>query len=66
MYLIRALWNENEGGRMKGLSGYLEWRGTIFKSAAEDVSLIEIMPHWLPTSVRRLIQLAFQVSIDKI
>ncbi|XP_024371913.1 uncharacterized protein [Physcomitrium patens] len=53
------------GGRMKGLSGYLEWRGTIFKSAAEDVSLIEIMPHWLPTSVRRLIQLAFQGAVGK-
>lgn len=46
---------------MKGLSVYLEWREAIFRSAAGDTSLIEIMPRWMPKSVRRLLQLAVQV-----
>jgi len=47
---------------MKGLSGYLEWREAIFRSAAGDASLLEIMPRWMPKSVRRLLQLAVQVD----
>lgn len=47
---------------MKGLSGYLEWREAIFRSAAGDTSLTEIMPRWMPNIVRRLLQLAVQVG----
>ncbi|KAG0619567.1 hypothetical protein M758_4G148600 [Ceratodon purpureus] len=53
------------GGRMKGLPGYLEWRETIFRSAAGDTSLMEIMPRWMPKSVHRLLQLAIQGAIGK-
>jgi hypothetical protein len=47
---------------LKGLPGYLEWRESIFRSAAGDTSLMEIMPRWMPKSVHRLLQLAIQVG----
>ena len=47
---------------MKGLPGYLEWRESIFRSAAGDTSLMEIIPRWMPKSVHRLLQLAIQVG----
>ncbi|CAN8328713.1 unnamed protein product [Cochlearia groenlandica] len=42
------------------LSEYLNWRDSIFFSAARDTSLLQMLPCWFPKAVRRLVQLYIQ------
>ncbi|KAK8457117.1 hypothetical protein SEVIR_3G127700v4 [Setaria viridis] len=39
------------------ISEYLRWRYSIFSSAGGDTSLLQMVPCWVPKSIRRLIQL---------
>ncbi|CAL4895148.1 unnamed protein product [Urochloa decumbens] len=39
------------------ISEYLRWRYSIFSSAGGDTSLLQMLPCWVPKSIRRLIQL---------
>ncbi|WVZ99776.1 hypothetical protein U9M48_045026 [Paspalum notatum var. saurae] len=39
------------------VSEYLHWRYNIFSSAGGDTSLLQMLPCWVPKSIRRLIQL---------
>ncbi|RLN30060.1 uncharacterized protein C2845_PM05G27470 [Panicum miliaceum] len=39
------------------ISEYLRWRCSIFSSAGGDTSLLQMLPCWVPKSIRRLIQL---------
>ncbi|KAJ0988045.1 hypothetical protein J5N97_006401 [Dioscorea zingiberensis] len=42
------------------LSDYLNWRESIFMSTGGDTSLIQMLPCWLPKSIRRLLKLFLQ------
>ncbi|XP_024004647.1 uncharacterized protein LOC18029040 isoform X2 [Eutrema salsugineum] len=42
------------------LSEYLNWRDSVFFSAARDTSLLQMLPCWFPKAVRRLVQLYIQ------
>lgn len=41
----------------RSISEYLRWRYSVFSSAGGDTSLLQMLPCWVPKSVRRLIQL---------
>ncbi|KAG0546959.1 hypothetical protein BDA96_01G038500 [Sorghum bicolor] len=41
----------------RSISEYLRWRYSIFSSAGGDTSLLQMLPCWVPKSIRRLIQL---------
>ncbi|XP_078441670.1 spatacsin carboxy-terminus protein isoform X2 [Wolffia australiana] len=43
-----------------GISDYLKWRDQIFSSAEGDTSLSQILPCWMPLSVRRMIKVFTQ------
>ncbi|KAL6626875.1 hypothetical protein ACP70R_030601 [Stipagrostis hirtigluma subsp. patula] len=43
--------------RKSSISEYLRWRYNFFSSAGGDTSLLQMLPCWLPKSIRRLVQL---------
>ncbi|KAJ1264321.1 hypothetical protein BS78_09G254700 [Paspalum vaginatum] len=58
--LVSACFGQDEYGsvsRKSSVSEYLHWRYSIFSSAGRDTSLLQMLPCWVPKSIRRLIQL---------
>ncbi|WZZ23449.1 hypothetical protein YC2023_006850 [Brassica napus] len=68
--LVTACFGEDISGNLlrtkarNVLSEYLNWRDSVFFSAARDTSLLQMLPCWFPKGVRRLVQLYIQVHIS--
>ncbi|KAF3534393.1 hypothetical protein DY000_02036196 [Brassica cretica] len=64
--LVTACFGEDISGNLlrtkarNVLSEYLNWRDSVFFSAARDTSLLQMLPCWFPKGVRRLVQLYIQ------
>uniref|UniRef100_A0A1J3EY96 Spatacsin C-terminal domain-containing protein n=1 Tax=Noccaea caerulescens TaxID=107243 RepID=A0A1J3EY96_NOCCA len=64
--LVTACFGEDSSGNLlrtrakNVLSEYLNWRDSVFFSAARDTSLLQMLPCWFPKAVRRLVQLYIQ------